>query len=154
MAPENRTSHPKEHWVKLRRLLRNPVSLAGVALALVSLGNIFLFSLIGFIAERPSPYIGILAYMVAPAFLICGLLFMAVGAWRERKKKTGEISLYPRIDLNDPGQRSAVMSFGTFVLVFVGVHAFKTCVPALKKRIIPSVITFASLYIILPPTPW
>ena len=128
MAPENRTSHPKEHWVKLRRLLRNPVSLAGVALALVSLGNIFLFSLIGFIAERPSPYIGILAYMVAPAFLICGLLFMAVGAWRERKKKTGEISLYPRIDLNDPGQRSAVMSFGTFVLVFVmlsGVGSYK-----------------------------
>lgn len=128
MAPENRTSHPKEHWVKLRRLLRNPVSLAGVALALVSLGNIFLFSLIGFIAERPSPYIGILAYMVAPAFLICGLLFMAVGAWRERKKKTGEISLYPRIDLNDPGQRSAVMSFATFVLVFVmlsGVGSYK-----------------------------
>ncbi len=74
MAPENPTSHPKEHWHKLRLLLRNPISLAGVALALVSLGNIFLFSLIGLIAERPSPYIGILAYMVAPAFLIGGLL--------------------------------------------------------------------------------
>jgi NapC/NirT cytochrome c family, N-terminal region len=123
MTTENQTSHPKEHWHKLRMLLRNPVSLAGTALALVSLGNIFLFSLIGFIAVRPSPYIGILAYMVAPAFLICGLFLMAAGAWRERRRRAregeGEVPLYPRIDLNDPGQRSAVLSFGAFVLVFV-----------------------------------
>jgi len=119
MTPGNPTSQPKEHWHKLRLLLRNPISLAGVALALVSLGNIFLFSLIGFIAERPSPYIGILAYMVAPGFLICGLLLIAVGAWRERRKKAGEAPLYPRIDLNDPGQRSAVLSFGAFLVAFV-----------------------------------
>jgi hypothetical protein len=128
MAPENPRSHPKEHWHKLRLLLRNPISLAGVALALVSLGNIFLFSLIGTIAERPKPYIGILAYMVAPGFLICGLLLIAVGAWREGKRKAGEVLLYPRIDLNDPGQRSAVMSFGAFLVVFVmlsGVGSYK-----------------------------
>ena len=119
MAPENQASHPKEHWHKLRLLLRNPISLAGVALALVSLGNIFLFSLVGLIAERPSPYIGILAYMVAPVFLIGGLMLIALGAWRERRKKAGEAPLYPRIDLNDPGQRSAAISFGAFLVVFV-----------------------------------
>jgi len=42
-------------------LLRNPISLAGVALALVSIANIFIFFLIDQIATRPSPYIGILA---------------------------------------------------------------------------------------------
>jgi NapC/NirT cytochrome c family, N-terminal region len=128
MTPEDPASHPKKHWAKLRRLLRDPVSLAGVALALVSLGNIFLFSLIGFVAERSSPYIGILAYMVAPGFLICGLLLIAVGAWRGRRKKAGEVPLYPRIDLNDPGQRSAVISFGAFLVVFVmlsGVGSYK-----------------------------
>ena len=128
MAPEDPTSSPKQHWAKLRLLLRNPISLAGVALALVSLGNIFLFSLIGLIAERPSPYIGILAYMVAPAFLIGGLLLIGVGAWRDRRKKAGEVLLYPRIDLNDPGQRSAALSFGAFVVVFVmlsGVGSYK-----------------------------
>ena len=128
MAPDNQTSHPKEHWHKLRLLLRNPISLAGVALALVSLGNIFLFSLIGFIAKRPSPYVGILAYMVSPGFLICGLSLIAAGAWRERRKKAGDAPLYPRIDLNDPGQRSAVISFGAFVVVFVmlsGVGSYK-----------------------------
>jgi NapC/NirT cytochrome c family, N-terminal region len=119
MAPENQTSHPKEHWHKLRLLLRNPISLAGVALALVSLGNIFLFSLVGLIAVRPSPYIGILAYMVAPVFLISGLLLIGAGVWRERRKQAGEVPLYPRIDLNDPGQRSAVISFGAFMLMFV-----------------------------------
>ncbi len=119
MAPENQTSHPKEHWHKLRLLLRNPISLAGVALALVSLGNILLFSLVGLIAVRPSPYIGILAYMVAPAFLISGLLLIGVGVWRERSKQAGEVPVYPRIDLNDPGQRSAVISFGAFVVMFV-----------------------------------
>jgi nitrate/TMAO reductase-like tetraheme cytochrome c subunit len=119
MAPDNQTSPPQEHWHKLRLLLRNPISLAGVALALVSLGNIFLFSLVGLIAERPSPYIGILAYMVAPAFLIAGLLLIGIGVWRERRKKAGEVALYPRIDLNDPAQRSAVLSFGVFLVVFI-----------------------------------
>jgi nitrate/TMAO reductase-like tetraheme cytochrome c subunit len=119
MAPDNQTSPPPEHWHKLRLLLRNPISLAGVALALVSLGNIFLFSLVGLIAVRPSPYIGILAYMVAPAFLIAGLLLIGIGVWRERRKKAGEVALYPRIDLNDPAQRSAVLSFGVFLVVFI-----------------------------------
>ena len=83
------------------------------------LGNIFLFSLVGLIAARPSPYIGILAYMVAPAFLIAGLLLIGIGVWRERRKKAGEVALYPRIDLNDPAQRSAVLSFGVFLVVFI-----------------------------------
>jgi NapC/NirT cytochrome c family, N-terminal region len=131
-VPEESTSSPKAHWTRLRLLMRNPVSLAGVALALVSLGNIFLFSLIAFIAERPGPYVGILAYMVSPGFLICGLLLMFVGAWGERRRRAregaGEVSLYPRIDLNDPGQRSAVLSFATFMVVFVmlsGVGSYK-----------------------------
>ena len=126
------TTHPKEHWAKLRLLLQNPISQAGTALALVSLGNVLLFSMITFIAERPKPYVGILAYMISPAFLVFGLLLMVVGAWRARKRhasrKEGEVLLYPRIDLNDPGQRSAVMSFGAFVLVFLmlsGVGSYK-----------------------------
>jgi nitrate/TMAO reductase-like tetraheme cytochrome c subunit len=132
MASENSESSPKAHWTRLRLLLRNPISLAGVALALVSVGNIFLFSLIGLIAERPGPYIGILAYMVAPGFLICGLVLIFGGAWRERRRRAreraGEVPLYPRIDLNDAGQRSAVLSFATFVVVFVmlsGVGSYK-----------------------------
>jgi len=100
-------------------LMRNPVSLAGVALAIVSLANIFLFVIIDAIAVKPSPYIGILAYMVSPAFLILGLLIMLGGVLLERRKKVAPTAFYPRVDLNDPTQRSAVISFMTFLIVFV-----------------------------------
>ena len=104
---------------RLRMMLRNPISLAGLALAIVSLANIFLFVLIDQIATKVSPYIGILAYMVSPAFLVFGLFLMLVGVLLERRKKVAPTAFYPRIDLNDKAQRSAVISFGTFLVVFV-----------------------------------
>ena len=103
----------------LRMLLRNPISLAGVALGIVSLANIFLFILIDQIAVKASPYIGILAYMVSPAFLVLSLVLMGVGVLLERRKKVAPTAFYPRIDLNDRAQRSAVISFMTFLVVFV-----------------------------------
>jgi nitrate/TMAO reductase-like tetraheme cytochrome c subunit len=108
-----------EPWHRSRMLLRNPISLAGVALGIVSLANIFIFVLIDNIAVKPSPYIGILAYMVSPGFLILGLLFMLAGLLLERRKHLAPSAFYPRIDLNDRAQRSAVISFTTFLVVFV-----------------------------------
>src|SRR6201987_3996736 len=108
---------------RLRMLLRNPVSLAGVALAIVGLANIFLFVLIDLIGTKPSPYIGILAYMVSPAFFALGLIVMVAGLLLERRKKVERTEFYPRIDLNDPSQRSAVISFLTFLVVFATVSA-------------------------------
>ena len=107
----------------MQLLLRNPISMAGVALSLVSLANIILFFLIDLIAAQASPYIGILAYIVSPGFLVCGLLLIMAGAWRERRRKStaqaGDVPIYPRLDLNDAVQRSAPLSFGTFLIVFV-----------------------------------
>jgi nitrate/TMAO reductase-like tetraheme cytochrome c subunit len=104
-------------------LLRNPVSLAGIALAIVSLANIFLFALIDLIASKPGPYIGILAYMVSPAFLVFGLLLIGAGVLLERRKKVARTEFYPVIDLNNRAQRSAVISFMTFLIVFVVVSS-------------------------------
>jgi nitrate/TMAO reductase-like tetraheme cytochrome c subunit len=112
-----------EPWHRSRMLLRNPVSLAGVALGIVSLANSFIFFLIDQIATKASPYIGILAYMVSPGFLILGLLLMLAGVLLERRKHAAPSAFYPRIDLNDRTQRSAVISFLTFLLVFVVVSA-------------------------------
>src|SRR5690349_20247038 len=109
--------------VGLRRLMRNPISMAGVALAIVSAANILLFVLIDLIAAHPSPYIGILAYLVSPGFLICGLLLIGIGAWRERRRiaKGGpvETSPYPQIDLNNAATRSTLLSFVVFLTLFV-----------------------------------
>ena len=112
-----------EPWHRSRMLMRNPISLAGLALAIIGLANIFLFVLIDFIAVKPGPYIGILAYMVSPAFLVLGLVMMIAGVLLERKKKVEATAFYPRIDLNDPAQRSAVISFTSFFVVFAVVSA-------------------------------
>ncbi len=108
---------------RLHMLLRNPVSLAGIALVIVAAANIFLFFLIDAIGNKPSPYVGILAYMVSPAFLILGLLLILAGILLERRKKVTPSEFYPRIDLNDPKQRSAVFSFLSFLVVFAVVSA-------------------------------
>ena len=123
MDTEKTPQLPVEPWHRSRMLMRNPISLAGVALAIVSLANIFLFFLIDQIATRPSPYVGILAYMVAPAFFVLGLILMLFGVLIERRKKVVTTEFYPRIDLNDKAQRSAVVSFLTFLVVFVTVSA-------------------------------
>jgi len=107
----------------LRPLVHNRLSLAGIALGLVSLGNIVLFTLIGFISASTNPYIGILAYMVAPAFLILALILIGAGLWQERRRKVlelpSEVSPFPRLDLNDPRQRSAALAFVALLVVFV-----------------------------------
>jgi nitrate/TMAO reductase-like tetraheme cytochrome c subunit len=123
MENEKSSPEPVEPRHRLRMLLRNPVSLAGVALVIVALANIFLFVLIDAIAAKPSPYVGILAYMISPAFLIVGLLLMLAGVLVERRKKVQPREFYPRVDLNDPTQRSAVFSFLTFLVVFAVISA-------------------------------
>jgi hypothetical protein len=86
-------------------LLRNPLSMAGVAIGLVSLANIFLFTLIDIIAKTTNPYVGILAYRAAPAFLTLALILVVGGMWRARHRRVaevpGEVSPYPCFDLNN-----------------------------------------------------
>jgi nitrate/TMAO reductase-like tetraheme cytochrome c subunit len=112
-------------WLWLRKLASNPISLLGIAATIVSLANILFLFLIDLLSEKPSPYVGILAYMVMPAFLIVGLLLIMIGAWRERHRQVVEATLphYPRIDLNDRDQRSLVAFFATFLCVFVMLSA-------------------------------
>jgi nitrate/TMAO reductase-like tetraheme cytochrome c subunit len=125
MSPEDSTPQPDQpqSLVKLRVLFRNPISLAGSALALVSLANILFLFLIDVLSEKPTPYIGILAYMVGPAFFILGLVLIPVGLWwdrhRRQAQRPGEPLRYLRIDFNDPAQRGAFAFFFSFVIVFM-----------------------------------
>ncbi len=108
---------------KLRGLFRNPISLIGGALALVALANILFLFVIDVTSEHPAPYIGILAYMVGPAILICGLALIPFGIWYDqRRRKTllpGESMRYLKIDFTDPNQRGALAFFGSFLVVFM-----------------------------------
>jgi len=121
------TEEPKpDHVTALTRIglvFRNPISLAGAALVLVSLANILFLFLIDVLSEKPTPYIGILAYMVGPAFLIVGLVVIPLGFWwdrhRRRAQRPGEALRYLRIDFNDPSQRGAIAFFFSFTIVFI-----------------------------------
>jgi nitrate/TMAO reductase-like tetraheme cytochrome c subunit len=111
---------------RLRMLLLNPVSMVGSLIAIISLANIAFLFVIDLISDKPSPYIGILAYMVMPGFLILGLALIVTGFILQRKKKIeagAEIPHYPVLDFNDPHQRSLFAFFTTFAVVFLGLSA-------------------------------
>lgn len=126
MSPEAQNPTGSTPFQRLRMLLLNPISLAGSVIALVSLANIAFLFVIDLISTTPSPYIGILAYMVMPAFLILGLGLMLLGLILQRRKKREEgeeIPHFPILNLNDAHQRSLFVFVATFAIVFLGLSA-------------------------------
>ena len=97
-------------------LYRNPISYFGGLIILVTVMLILLFLLLSFSLQTPSPYIGILTYMIFPGFLVLGILIFFYGISREsrRRRRIGakEALPYPKLDLNDLRQRKIF----TFVL--------------------------------------
>ncbi len=122
----NTPKNPQREGFSYRSLARNYISLSGLALAGIALANIIVLFIIDVTSSQPSPYTGILAYMVLPGFLVAGLLIAAFGIWRERNRRLqavhGAASL-PTIDLNQPGQRGRLVFFLSFVVVFMMLSA-------------------------------
>ncbi len=106
-------------------LIRNVVSLIGLALALICVVNILFLVLINYF--RPSPYLGIFAYIILPAILILALIVVVVGMARERRRRRhlmpGEIPRLPIIDLNSRAQQQTLAAVLTFATVFIGLSA-------------------------------
>ena len=114
-------------------LWNNPVTMAGMFLAIVALLGLLTFALFQFVAPSPNPYVDIVGYLVIPGILILGLLVMPLGvlwrSWRMRRRDpTFRLAFgFPRVDLNDPIQRRAakVVVGGTFILLpAVGVSSY------------------------------
>jgi hypothetical protein len=81
-----------------------------------------------------SPYIGIAAFLVLPAFFILGLLLIPLGAWLERRRarlateRGEEIPHLPVVDLNDDLTRRRVLVFAVLTavnVVVLGVAGYK-----------------------------
>jgi nitrate/TMAO reductase-like tetraheme cytochrome c subunit len=124
-GPNTPNSQPHE-GIPYRSLIRNYVSLTGLALAAIAFGNIIILFIIDVTSAQPNPYTGILAYMVFPGLLIGGLALTAIGVVRERNRRLESVPgtpLLPRIDLNQPGQRSRLAFFLGFVFVFIMLSA-------------------------------
>jgi hypothetical protein len=124
MTPEQRVPEQKE---MVPGLIRNPASLAGAALAVISLAFILFLSLITLLSPMSSPYLGVLTFLVFPIFLVLGLLLIPVGMWHERHKRRRaaptQIPRFPRIDLNNPAQRNTFAFFVVFLAIFIAMGA-------------------------------
>ena len=102
---------------------RNWLSLSGAVIAIGSLFAFLLLIAMDLIAGRGNPYMGILAYLVAPVFLVLGLVLMGVGALRQRRHlrhlTPGTQPQALMIDLSRPRDRKAAAFFIVGSIIFL-----------------------------------
>ena len=100
---------------------RHPLSVFGVALTTLS-AVLFLFV---FLADlfglHTNPYMGIVFFLILPAFFILGLLLIPAGVYldRRRRHKGLEPRRLPSIDLNNPAHRRTALVVVSLTLVNV-----------------------------------
>lgn len=103
----------------------------GAAIAVLSSGLIIFLFILDIFSSESNSYMGILTYIIIPSFLIVGLLLIAYGILRERKReRQGKVrqNKLPVLDLNDPKKRAMFLTFsiGTIVLMlFSAFGSFK-----------------------------
>ncbi len=113
------------------RLIRSPLSVAGMVLTTISAALFLVVLLADLFGLHTNPYLGILFFLVLPALFVGGLVLIPLGAWVERRRRAAgkpPASVHwPRIDLNDPTQRrTAVIVFlltiANVVIVSLGAY--------------------------------
>lgn len=120
-APMNETP---DTGPKRTTRFRNWVSLSGAVIIAGSIFSfIFLFAM-DILSHHGNPYMGILAYVVAPMFFTLGMILLVLGALIQRKRTKG--GMIPRaftIDLTRPKDRRTMGIFITGAVVFLLVSA-------------------------------
>src|SRR5262245_45152838 len=96
------------------RLIRSPISIAGMVLTTVSAVVFVIVLLADLFGLHTNPYLGILFFIVLPALFVLGLLLIPLGAMIERRRrlagKPPRSIEWPRVDLNDPSQRRTAVA--------------------------------------------
>jgi len=109
-------------------LFRNYISFAGALIVIAAVVSILLLFLIELTQTSNNPYLGIVTYIILPAFLAFGLIIIFAGMLFERRRRrrspTWEIAPYPRIDLNESRQRRLAILLLTVSFVFICASAF------------------------------
>ena len=126
MTEDTKKDPLSDHPPVSKGVYKNPISLIGIALATVAFLNIIFLFIIDLLSSQPAPYLGILAYMVAPGFLIVGLILIPIGMVWERRRRLRDVGApfhYARLDLNNPAQRSTVAFVLSFVVAFTLISA-------------------------------
>ena len=111
--------------MKLPKSAYNWLSIIGSTIAIISFFMIIFLLVISTFRGEGGTYLGLVTYIVLPAFLIAGLILIPIGMWikRRRMKKGGEKPEreWPRIDLNKESHKNAFMIFsiGTVIFLFL-----------------------------------
>ena len=109
-------------------LFQNYVSFCGAILVLAAVVSILLLFLIELTGRSENPYLGIVTYIILPAFLVLGILIVVIGMLRERRRRrrspSSDIPPYPKIDLNVRRQRHIAVALLTLSFIFVCASAF------------------------------
>lgn len=99
-------------------------TISAVLFLVVLLGDLF--------GLHTNPYIGVVFFLILPAVFLLGLALIPLGAWIERRRraagKPASVAAWPRVDLNDPGQRRiAILVFTLTMLniVIVSLAAYR-----------------------------
>jgi nitrate/TMAO reductase-like tetraheme cytochrome c subunit len=107
---------------KLPSIFYNLTTMIGITLAALSFGLILFVLALEFFSEETSPYMGIVAFIILPVFLLIGVALALGGALRESRRRRAGLpptQQLPRIDLNDPRQRraAAIIAVGGIILL-------------------------------------
>jgi nitrate/TMAO reductase-like tetraheme cytochrome c subunit len=114
------------------RLIRTPISVVGMVLTTISAVLFLVVFLADLFGWHTNPYLGIVFFLILPTVFLLGLALIPTGAWierrrRERGRAPSEVH-WPRIDLNDPTQRTtAVIVFAVTMvnIVIVSLAAYR-----------------------------
>jgi nitrate/TMAO reductase-like tetraheme cytochrome c subunit len=125
--PENQSSaSPRPH--RIPRIVQNWISLAGLVLAGSAVFAFVLLFAIDIFADHSNPYMGILAYVVAPFFFFSGVAMMLLGYWVQRRyriKTRGEaVPLVLHIDFSKKGHQKLLITFAGVSAFFLLLTAF------------------------------
>lgn len=113
--------------VQRRSHFNNWISASGAVLAVGALFSFALLVWMDFTSGDKNPYLGIFTYIVAPGFLITGLITVFFGAWAQRHWALKHAATMPdkwRLDLSSPAHRRLVVLFGIGGLIFLLLSAF------------------------------
>jgi hypothetical protein len=109
--------------MRLPPSVKNWTSLIGATIALISLFMIAFLLVVTVILREQAAYVGLVTYILLPAILVTGLLFIPIGMWRKIRKEHREHIEpqpgWPRIDLNNPTHRNAFFIFAVGTAAFL-----------------------------------
>lgn len=102
-------------------LLGNWGGILGMALTGMSLFALFSLIAFDFLRGFDRPYMGVVTYLILPAFIFVGAILTGVGAWyeRRRRKRLAEAAPLPLVDLNNPRHRRNLVLAGSAGFLFL-----------------------------------